>query len=269
LQAVYRLYNPLTNAFIPSFIPDQKQKMALYAMHFGWVTLFSCFWLLFEVPGDGQQAGSKNFSEIVYDIFDVPFFNPFNPATLPQLLVVVYGSIADMVARYLTSWFHKRYFIRKPVHLGDLKTRRLRVELIKMWHDRGTKCFWRAIGFTFVAFAASIALSTRVSHRRAAVVVHSILWAFLFANVVYTLLAVLVIGGMLILATKKNHADGFISYFPAMMDFELIDVPNPKFLAWRYMQIEKESVVLAQIYDPKRDLTVDEENAKRENEAGN
>ena len=124
-----------------------------------------------EVPGDGQQAGSKDFSEIVYDIFDVPFFNPFNPATLPQLLVVVYGSIADMVARSLTSWFHKRYFIRKPVHLGDLKTRRLRVELIKMWHDRGTKCFWRAIGFTFVAFAASIALSTRVSHRRAAVVV--------------------------------------------------------------------------------------------------
>jgi hypothetical protein len=203
------------------------------------------------------QVASKNFAEIVYDIVDVPFFNPFLPGrTLEHIWVVIYAGLTDVAARDLTARFQKRYFIRKPVDLSNLRTRRSKVEIIKVWHDRGTACFWRAILFTLVAFGTSVALSTMVSHRRAAVVVHCVLWASLSATLVYPSLSTLIIGAMLVLAKRKGFVDGFLSYFPQMMDFELIDVSGPKFLAWRYMQIEKEDGVLAQIYDPRRELTI-------------
>jgi hypothetical protein len=253
---LFKLHNPLSAAFIPSLIPDQKQKAALFGFYLGWVTLLSCFWLLFPVPMEDVQVASKNVSELVYDIIDVPFFNPFSPQkTLQHVWVVIYAFITDAAARDITARFRNRYFTRKPVELGGLKTRRLKVELIKAWHDRGTACFWRAVIFTISAFGASIALTSLVPHRRAAVVVHCVLWALLSASLLFPAASTLVIGALLVLATRKHFADGFLSYFPAMIDFELIDVANPRFLAWRYMQIEKEAEVLASIYDPKRHLT--------------
>jgi hypothetical protein len=210
----------------------------------------SCIWLLVSVLNEDVEVSSRSIAELMLDVYDVPFGGPFFGW---EMWVV--GPVVDFIARFVRHRFELAYFKNREMDLAALQGEDDRERLLRAWHDTGNKCFRHAVLFTLVLFGGTVFLTSLVPHRRAATVVHCTAVAFLTAVAVFPLLMTLVVGGGLCMARNGSAMDGLISYFPEMMDLQSIDVFEPRFFAWRLMQIEKEAAVLAQIYSRDRKLT--------------
>jgi hypothetical protein len=243
--SMYMRFNPAARAWYNQVHPAIPQKAALVGLHMAVVFLLHCTWLFFPVPEEDVSVKSRSISEIIADTFDVPVKQEF--------------IIAGVVFHHVADWFRKKYEAKyfyasdiRKLELETLKDHDTKRLLVRQWHDMGTKCMFYCCVWTTVGLCTAVGIASIMPHRRAGSVGQGVLFSIAWGMVAYPLIAALVLGWVVVTATHAGLFDGLISYFPSIIDFQFVDIDTPRFLAWRMVQMERESAVMELIYHPTR-----------------
>jgi len=239
MHCVIREY-PLQNALRNTARPTKFHRTLLHIFRVIASLVGACIAVEFEAPVNEEVEAT---STATWDLFIQAITMPITGNTI---LCAFLGMLFSSIVKRLVLRLFYRYAI--PYNQRPTTSVEARKYQLRYWHELAEMGKWTCIIGSFLGFGSALAMCMLAPQPRAGVVFQ----AFWFALIGTHWLLPLLRGGanalLLISARSQATFDGWLTVWPAFMNFEYVGVKTTEFMVWRAQRIVAEEELLLQVY---------------------